>query len=88
MQRAVIAAFCLVLAIDLSGQGATADRVERQRRSGSDNGIGEILHECRTADVTHVPGARAPQQILLLPCAHDIHQPDIFGDADPVEHLA
>ncbi len=59
---------------NLPGELAAADGVERQRRAGFDQRIGQIVHECRRGGIDDIFGADLAQDFGLLPAAHDIDE--------------
>jgi hypothetical protein len=67
---------------------AAADRIERDRRAGRDQRLGQLVEEGRRGGVADVARAELAQQLFLLGLAHDVDEADAVGDADPVQHLA
>src|SRR5882724_9324731 len=57
----------------LSRKSSTADRIEGHRGTGSDECLGQVVHEGWRVRVAHVGGTDLLQDVYVLGLAHDVH---------------
>src|SRR3569623_421416 len=72
---------------DIAAERSPADGVERDRRAGLVDRVGQSLAEILVIAVEHVRRADGTQQRRLLGGPHDVHQRDAVGQADLLQHL-